>query len=296
MSNIDERFFLTFYLYGVILLLQGGDCIYAPLFIIFSFLIAYNLISEYFILKKSKIVNFTLNKLSKNKFYLSKKYLSKIFYYLLNAGNPYGITVKTYIIIKYILSIFLFIFSFINTSNIFISLIILITIYFLPNILVELSLKAESIKIINDISNIVQNIVLSLSANMPLYNSLKNVIDNIENKRFKEEYKIFVNNYRMYNFNIIKSVNEFSQKFSFYEFNMFLSLLIQGEKEGNLLELLENFTETLDLAYFKYLKYKASQRSVVVILTTIISIINSFIIVLYPIIIQISSSFADIFK
>ena len=151
-------------------------------------------------------------------------------------------------------------------------------------------------KIINDISNIVQNIVLSLSANMLLYDSLKNSVDNIENKRFKKEYSIFVNNYRMYNFNIVKAVDEFSQKFSFYEFNMFLSLLIQGEKEGNLLELLESFIENLDITYFKYLKYKSTQRLVVIIFTTFISIVNSFLIVLYPIVIQVSQSFTDIFK
>lgn len=296
MSHFDERFFLTFNLSSVILLLQGGDYIYALIFIIFSLLISYNLISIYYVQKKSKNINFNSNNLFKERFYFLRNYLSKIFQYLSNSGYPYGLTVKRYIIIKYILSVILFIISIINTSNIFISLIVLLILYFLPNILVELSLKAESIKIINDISNIVQNIVLSLSANMLLYDSLKNSVDNIENKRFKKEYSIFVNNYRMYNFNIIKAVDEFSQKFSFYEFNMFLSLLIQGEKEGNLLELLESFIENLDITYFKYLKYKSTQRLVVIIFTTFISIVNSFLIVLYPIVIQVSQSFTDIFK
>lgn len=237
-----------------------------------------------------------MDKQLKFNFLFLRKYFTKIYFYLLNAGNPYGITAKNYIIIKYFLSIILSIFAFVNTSNFFVSLCLFIFIYFLPNILVELALKTESIKIINDISNTVQNIVLSLSANMSLYASLKNCIESIENKRFKLEYRRFVNNYKIYNFNITKAVAEFSEKFSFYEFNMFLSLLIQGEKEGNVLELLDNFINTLDFVRFKYLKFKASQRTILIILTTLISMINSFLIVLYPIFIQISNNFKDIFK
>ena len=51
MSHFDERFFLTFNLSSVILLLQGGDYIYALIFIIFSLLISYNLISIYYVQK-----------------------------------------------------------------------------------------------------------------------------------------------------------------------------------------------------------------------------------------------------
>ncbi|MDD3303450.1 MAG: type II secretion system F family protein [Clostridia bacterium] len=198
--------------------------------------------------------------------------------------------------IKYLFSTFLLIITFINTSDVLLSIILFVLFYFLPNLLIKMSLKAESIKIINDISNIVQNLVLSLSANMPLYDSLKGSTHSIQNKRFKEEYALFVDHYRMYHFNMLKAVGEFNQKFSFYELNMFLSILIQGEREGNLLEMLENFIDTLDLVYFKYLKYKAGQRSMVIIFSTLISVANSFMIVLYPIVVQIMQNFTNIFK
>ncbi|MEG0872748.1 MAG: hypothetical protein RSD14_01295 [Clostridia bacterium] len=131
---------------------------------------------------------------------------------------------------------------------------------------------------------------------MSVYESLKLSVTPISHKRFKIEFEKFVNNYMMYNFNILKAVEEFETKFNSYEFNMFLSILIQGEKEGNMLEGLETFNDSLDLMYFKYLKLKASKRLLFVSFATIISLINSFVIVMYPIAVQVSSNLTDIFK
>lgn len=213
-----------------------------------------------------------------------------------NLGNPYGLNSKKYIIIKYFLSITLCIIMYINSKNIFISLILFLFIFILPNILIFSYSKRESIIIINEISNIVQNIILSLSANMTLYDSLKSGINVINYDRFKNEYSRFVENYMMYNFDMIKAVSIFSSKFSSFEFNMFLSLLTQGEKEGNLIEILETFSDSLELSYFKTLKYKSSSRTLIIVISTMILLINSFAIVLYPLMIEISSSFVEIFK
>ena len=157
-------------------------------------------------------------------------------------------------------------------------------------------LKNESFIINSEISNIVQNIILSLSAKMTFYDSLKTAKNSINYNRLQKEYSNFIENYMMYNFNIFKAISIFSEKFNSYEFNTFLSLLLQGEKEGNMLEVLENFYDSLQLIYYKNLKYKSSKRSLLIILATIILLINSFAIVLYPMAIEISSSFTQIFK
>jgi hypothetical protein len=77
---------------------------------------------------------------------------------------------------------------------------------------------------------------------------------------------------------------------------MFLSLLTQGEKEGNMIEILETFLDSLELMYFKNLKYKSSKKALGIILITIVVLFNSFIVVLYPIIVEVTTSFTSLFK
>lgn len=238
------------------------------------------------------------NKSKKKYFNLgsSTNYFNKIQNLLNNLGNPYGLNLKKYIIIKYLLPIALFIIMYINSKNFLTSIILFISIFILPNILIFIYSKNESIIIINEISNIVQNIIISLSANMTLYDSLKASINVINYNRFRQEYSRFVENYMMYNFDILKAISIFSLKFNSFEFNMFLSLLSQGEKEGNMVQIFETFSDSLELSYFKNLKYKSSTRTLMIVISTIILLINSFAIVLYPIIVEISSSFVEMFK
>lgn len=253
--------------------------------------------SYYFILKKSRVVlsnSFYSKVTAKNE--KKYRYFLKLDNHLRNMGNPYNLDYKKYIFIKYFLSIFLSIISYINSKNILVSIILYFFIFFIPNILLKLYSKKESIQIVDEISNIVQNIILSLSVNMSLYDSLNMGLSVINNERFKKEYSIFIENYMLYNFNIIKSIELFSKKYNSYEFNMFLSILSQGEKQGNLLELLETFSDTLDLILQKNLKYKLSKNMISIIISTIILLLNSFAIVLYPIIIEITNSFSQMFK
>lgn len=169
-------------------------------------------------------------------------------------------------------------------------------IFFLQDILIYIYKKNESNKLISEISNIVQNIILSLSANMSLYNSLVSSIDVIKYSRFRLEFIDFINKYKMYNYNMIEAVNGFEKKFNTYEFNMFLSILIECEKEGNYVELLENFNKTLDIRYFKALNIQYAKNLSVTLIAIILALTNSFLIVGYPIISEISTSLFDMFK
>jgi hypothetical protein len=119
---------------------------------------------------------------------------------------------------------------------------------------------------------------------------------NIKYKRFREGFESFINDYLMYNFNMIKAIDNFKLKFNSYEFNMFLNIILQGEKEGKIIESLTVFSETLDLSYFKYLKYKEAKRIMFVTIASIISLINITILAIYPIIIQISENLQNIFN
>lgn len=210
--------------------------------------------------------------------------------------NPYGLDFFKFKLIKYIVSPLIFILIAYRTHNIVLSLIYFLIFFSIPNFIIYVYVKNESLKIINDISEVSNNLKLALSCNIPLYESLKYVKDNIEYKRFKESFNIFINDYLMYNFNMIKATDNFKLKFNSYEFNMFLNIILQGEKEGKMIESLTVLSETLDLSYFKYLKYQETKRIMFVMLASIISLINITILAIYPIIMQISENLQNIFN
>ena len=211
-------------------------------------------------------------------------------------GNPYGINYFKFNLIKYFISPLIFILVVFRSHNIILSLTYSLCFFYIPNFLIYRFIKNESIKIINDISEVSNNLKLALSCNIPLHESLKYVINNIEYVRFKEGFNLFINDYLMYNFNMIKAIDNFKLKFSSYEFNMLLNIILQGDREGKIIESLTIFSETLDLSYFKYLKYKEAKRIIFVTIASIISLINITILAAYPIIIQISNNLQNIFN
>lgn len=273
-------------------------------FILISVFISYNFVSYYYVLKKSKCIldldnkvsNFFYYILLKIKFKRLKTYFISREKNLQDIGNPYGIDIVKYLFIKYILSFILFFILFYNSKSILYSIILFLIIYFFPDILVSLFKINESSKLINEISNIVQNIILSLSANMSLYNSLFSSINLIKYNRFKIEFENFINRYKMYNYNILKAVNNFENKFSSYEFKMFLSILVECEKEGNYIELLENFNESLEIRYIKSVNFQYIKNLSLTMFSIIVSLLNSLFIVGYPIIYEITSNMYKMFK
>ena len=71
--------------------------------------------------------------------------------------------------------------------------------FFLPNILIRSFIKKENMNLIHEISNVVQSLELSLSANIPIYKSLAISVNVIKYKRFKNSYIKFIEDYKMYN-------------------------------------------------------------------------------------------------
>lgn len=281
----------------IITVWRGGDCIYALVLLILSIFLSYNIISIYNINIKSKLIS-SKKFLSPIKFKpkFHKNNFNKYKAILNNLENPYGLNFKRYKTLKYFISPFVFILIFFRSYNIILSLIIFLFFFYLPNLLIKVYMKNESLKIINDISEVTSSLKLALSCNIPLHESLKYVTNNIDYKRFREKFDLFINDYLMYNFNMIKAVDNFSLKFSSYEFNMFLNIILQGEKEGKMIESLTIFSETLDLSYFKYLKYNETRRILFVTMASILSLINITIMAIYPIIMQISENLQNVFS
>lgn len=283
-----------------ILLSQGGGYIYEIVFIVLSITISHNVISYYYILKKSKYVlsNSILAKHKSINFNsrIIQTYFAQIKERLSNYNYPYKLNFKRYIFIKYFLSVIFSIISFVIYSNIFISIIYGISVFFLPNMLIKIFAKSENMEVYKELYTITQNIILSLTVKLTFYKSLKLCLENIAYDRFRIEFGKFINDYEMYNFSIQKAVQRFSKKFQSYELSMFLNVLIQSENEGNMVENLENYIKSLDAVYYKRLKQNMMRRTLYVSFATILTLINILMIVLYPMFVQITDGINLIFK
>jgi hypothetical protein len=272
------------------------DYIYVIIFIALSILI-YNLISYYLIKHKQKVV------LKSNNVYLSKhkknfvsSYINKIESKLFNLGYPYKLSTKKYIVFKYVLPIVIFIIGVLNYKSIKISLILFLISFFTPNYLLYSYTKDENNILINEIKNITNSIVLSLSAYGTLEYALSTARATLTHTRFILAWDKFIYEYKMYGYNIKQASINLEKKFKSYELSLFLSTLIQGDAEGNLLENLEKFCNTLELNYFKYLKKKSAERLMYVTLGTVLSLVNIVLVVMYPIFKQVIDNLQIIFS
>ena len=234
--------------------------------------------------------------LSKHKKNFVSSYINKIESKLFNLGYPYKLSTKKYVIFKYVLPIVIFIIGVLNYKSIKISLILFLISFFTPNYLLYSYAKDETNILINEIKNITNSIVLSLSAYGTLENALSTARATLTHTRFILAWDKFIYEYKMYGYNIKQASINLEKKFKSYELSLFLSTLIQGDAEGNLLENLEKFCDTLELNYFKYLKKKSAERLMYVTLGTVISLVDIVLVVMYPIFKQVIDNLQVIFS
>ena len=257
----------------------------------------------YFIQKKSKYLKSSYSlKLNSNKikFFNSFNYFNhfnqkklqinnKLFY----LGNPYGLDLRRYVFIKYILSILLSFAAYFNTHRIFLSALYFIFFYYTPNLLINIYVKNENTNMIYEVQNMCQTLQLCISAQMPIIEALKLVTKVISYPRLKNEFSKFVDNYQSYNFNMAKAQEEIKKKFSFGYINTFLEILEQ--KNGNITENLEYLSKTLSVLNYKYIRSVQSKNYLKLTFATVISLIDIILIVIYPLFSQIIQNLKLIF-
>ncbi len=270
--------------------------IYVITYIALSILL-YNLISYIGIKNKQKKILQSNNiYLSKNRKNFVNRYINKIESKLFNLGYPYKLTTKKYVAFKYIFSTVIFIISVLNYRRLNISLILFLISFFTPNYLIYSYTKNEKNILINEIKSLTNSMVLSLSAYGTLEYALNIAKTTLTHPRFIQEFDKFIYEYKMYGYNVNQAAINLEKKFDSYELSLFLNTLIQGELEGNLLEDLEKFSETLELNYFKYLKKKSAERLMYVTLGTVLSLVNIILVVMYPIFKQVVDNLQVVFS
>lgn len=259
-------------------------------------LITYILVDEYLKFKKTKsFYSKSYDKFNQIFLIYPKKYIEKVEQKLFKLNYPYKITTKKYLVIKYFLSPIVFLMSLINYQNKLMATIISAISFFYLDYMIYSFKKSEKVLIINELKNLVNNIIICLSAYTTLIDALKVSIKALEYKRLKEELDKFVLSYEIYGYDIQKASNLLDGKFDSYELDMFINILKQSEKEGNILENLEKFISVLDLSYFKYLKRQSAKRLLNVTLGTVLLLVDIALIVMYPIFIQVTENLQTIF-
>lgn len=285
----------------------GGDLIYEVIKIIFSTLISFYLCSIIFIKLKSRCYFHS----KKSEFYLEiflknipqNNICNFLFNNLKNKLQeiseldlPFGIAVKKYIFIKYFLSFLVLFISYLKNNNIFISIISFSVIFYVLDVLIAIYKNNEKLEIILDIQRIVESQILSLSINLSFKNALKISMQTVQNNRLKQLLVKMYEYYVLRNYNIEKSIGLIENKFNIYELEIYLSILKKSKIEGNLLNSLELFSSSLETNYYKNLKILNMKGGVLVSITTLISMMNIFLIVFYPIIVQIKQGIIQMFS
>ena len=210
--------------------------------------------------------------------------------------DEYVLNAKKYLFLKYVLSFILTVISFVNYKSLKNSIIYCLVSFFTPNYLINRFKKKEDSMFIEEVRCLTNSIILTLSAYGTLEQALTIAKVSLKNTRFIDEYDKFIYEYKMTGFNLKEASKNLTKRFSSYELSLFVSTLIQGDIEGNLLENMKKFSETLELNYFKYLKKKSQERLIYVTLGTVISLLNIVMIVMYPMLTQILNNLQIIFS
>lgn len=159
-----------------------------------------------------------------------------------------------------------------------------------------LNKKNRDSEICIDLLNVVDSIVLQLSAEVSLKDSLKHQYQNCKNDDFRKAILELSTQYEFSELNIDTSLNELKNKFDIMELNMFCNSLKEYNKVGNIIEILENLSETFKVKYLDKVKEDTRTKVLYITFGVILALGNIILITFYPLFISIGQGFNNIFS
>lgn len=262
----------------------------------------------YFSIIKYQIILKTDKYKKKNNLYFStkdhsiKNFFQKINFikskdnFLSKQGYPLNLNAISYYILKFSLTILLFFAGSINYDSILLGTILGILGYFCVDLYIYLNKKNRDNEICVDLLNVVDSISLQLSAEMNLKDSLRRQFENCKNKDFKKAILEFATQYELSELDINKSLAELKNKFDILEINMFCNSLKEYSKVGNILEILENLSDTLKTKYIEKIKNDTRTKVLYITFGVILALGNIVLLTFYPLFISIGQGFNSIFN
>lgn len=216
--------------------------------------------------------------------------------FLSKQGYPLKLDSIRYYFFKVMLFLIFLIAGLQNYDSIIISIIFSLIGYFFIDIYIYLNKRSRDVSICNDLYNVTNSLCLQLSAHMTMKDALKFQFENCKNMDLKLAMIEFSTSYELSELNIDVATNRLKNKFEILEIDMFCNALEEYNQTGNVIEILENLSETL--AEKQVTKLKEDTRAKVIYTTfgVIIALINIIMLVFYPLFISIGQNFNNIFK
>jgi Flp pilus assembly protein TadB len=272
------------------------------LLFVLLFCVSYFLVYYINVSKKSDIYKKRNNIQTSTKEYSLKNFFSKINFinskenFLSKQGYPLKLNAISYYFIKIFLSILLFSAGIINYNSNFLAMLLGIFGFFAVDVYILLHRKNRNTEICMDLQSIVDSIILQMSAEVDLKDALKYQYQNCKNKDFRKAILEFSTQYEFSELNIDVALGELQNKFEVMELNLFCNSLKEYNKIGNIVEILENLSESLKLKYLDKLKEDTRTKVIYLTFGVVLALGNIILLTFYPLIISIGKGFNNIFS
>ena len=200
--------------------------------------IFFNVYKEFF---KDRVIERAIEKKIEEKEhgYFSSKRISK---YLKSRGFS-DLKPINYILLKFIMSILLFICFFVN-YGILISIFVSIIGFFLVDMAIELSNKQDNKKIVVDIVRVFDSIKIQIYSGVFITDILKESYLIARNKRFKKALRELSSELTLTN-NLADSIDQFNTKFNCKFIDIFCLAIRQGNESGQINAILEDVSSSM---------------------------------------------------
>ena len=231
-----------------------------------------------------------------------KNFISKINFiktkeiFLSKQGYPLNLDVIRYYSLKIFLLLTFLIVGFINYGSVTYAILLGISAYFLIDIYISINKKSRDTEICNDLFNIINSVCLQLAAHVSLKDSLKRQYENCKNKDLKKAMIEFSTSYELSELNIDFAIQKLKNKFEIYELDMFCNALSEYNKSGNIIEILENLSETLGNKQIEKLKQITRNKVIYITFGVILALTNIILLTFYPLFVSVGQGFNNIFK
>lgn len=231
-----------------------------------------------------------------------KNFISKINFiktkeiFLFKQGYPLKLDVIRYYSLKIVLALLFFITGVINYNSLTYAILLAVMAYFIIDAYILINKKSREQEICNDLLNVINSICLQLAAHVSLKDSLKKQYENCSNKDFKKAIIEFSTSYELSELNIDFAINRLKSKFDILELDMFCNALSEYNKSGNIIEVLENLSESLSIKHIEKLKQGTRNKIVYITFGVILALTNIILLTFYPLFVSVGQGFNNIFK
>ena len=216
--------------------------------------------------------------------------------FLSKQGYPLKLNAISYYFTKLFLTFLLFVSGTVNYNSLILGIFLGALGFFCLDIYIFLYAKNRNTEICVDLVNVVDSIVLQMSAELSLKDSLKYQYQNCKNEDFRKAILEFSTEYQFSELNIEKSLKELKNKFDILELNMFCNSLKEYNKVGNIIDVLENLSETLKVKYMNKIKEDTRTKVLYITFGVITALGNIILITFYPLFVSIGQGFNNIFS